>query len=78
MIPRRGRNVFGIDFSVSGSLLASAADDGLVKLWEVGTGRVLRSLRHGGEGLAVAFSPVGSLLASDGSGNTIILWSIRH
>jgi WD40 repeat protein len=69
-------NVFGIAFSVDGTLLASSADDGTVRLWNVATGRILRALRHDGEGSSVTFSPDGSLLASDGSGNTVILWGI--
>jgi WD40 repeat protein len=64
------RAVRAIAFSPDGRWLASGAKDNTIKIWEVSTGRVLRTLHgHGSAVNAVAISPDGRLLAS-GSGNT--------
>ena len=65
--PRTGRSVrtFRADavdinmarFSADGSLLASAGDDGTMKVWEVGTGERLLDLPGTGEVWAPAFGP---------------------
>ena len=69
--------VFAVAFSPSGTLLASADGDGLVRLWNTATrhpfgGPIQASARDGVYG--VAFSPDGRLLASAGGDGTVRLW----
>src|SRR5262249_21497515 len=58
------RDVRGVAFSADGKLLASAAENGTVKLHDPGTGREVRTLT--GAGSSVAFSPDGAWLAVGG------------
>jgi WD40 repeat protein len=37
--------VWGVAFSADGGLLASGSDDGTVKLWDISTSSLLRTLR---------------------------------
>jgi WD40 repeat protein/type II secretory pathway predicted ATPase ExeA len=72
--------ILDIEFSPDGSLLASAAADGLVKLWDVaqlrvGNGDGHRILEgHGAVVLDVDFSPDGSLLATSSLDGTVKVW----
>jgi parallel beta-helix repeat protein len=69
--------VFSVAFSPDGRLLASGSADYTIKLWEVATGREVRTLTgHTGFVLSVAFSPDGRLLASGSDDWTIKLWDI--
>jgi Tol biopolymer transport system component len=69
--------VLSVAFSPDGRLLASRADDGTVKLWEVATGREVRTLRgHTDWVRSVAFSPDGRLLASGADDGTVKLWEV--
>jgi WD40 repeat protein/uncharacterized caspase-like protein len=65
-----------VAFSPDGTLLASGAADKKVKLWNVITGKEIRSFEHNDEVTTVAFSPNGKVLASASRDSTIKLWSI--
>ena len=58
-------SVNALVFSPDGKTLASASDDGTVKLWDAGSGAELQTLKgHSDSVRAVAFSPDGKTLAS--------------
>ena len=65
-----------VAFSPDGSHLASASTDKTVKLWDVATGNIIRSLTHQDYVLSVAFSPDGALLASASTDRTLKLWDV--
>jgi WD40 repeat protein len=57
--------------------LASASIDNTIKLWDVATGRELRTLNGHKDGvISVAFSPDGATVASGGMDNTVKLWDV--
>jgi WD40 repeat protein len=80
--------ISALAFSPDGRLLASGNSDGVIQLWDVRTGAMLRAIKgHEGkkrrypEGagvLALAFSPDGRLLASGGGSHDykVRLWDV--
>src|SRR5204862_29931 len=67
--------VLCVAYSPNGKRLASASQDGTVKVWDVETRRELRTYTGHTEMVrAVAFSPDGKLIASAGGDKDIRLW----
>lgn len=67
----------GIAFSPNGRWLATAHGDGFVRLWDISSGKVVRTLEgHRGLVLAARFSPDGHQIASAGMDGTVRLWPL--
>jgi WD40 repeat protein len=63
-------------FSPSGETLASASNDGTVRLWDPSTGETLHTLTaHTGRLWTTAFHPSGEMLASAGDDMVVRLWN---
>jgi WD40 repeat protein len=64
-------------FSPTGHLLATAGFDGIVRLWDAATGKLLHTLTEAGSPLStITFSADGRWLAAAGWDGTAILWGL--
>jgi WD40 repeat protein len=70
--------VKAVAFSHDSRMLASAGEDGYVRLWDVATGQLMGSPLRGHRGIvnSVAFSPDGKMLASGGHDDRVLLWDV--
>ncbi|QZZ21236.1 PD40 domain-containing protein [Leptothermofonsia sichuanensis E412] len=71
-----GSWVSSVAYSPDGKILASASDDGIIKLWNTQTGQVLNTWKgHGNRVRSLSFAPKGEQLASASWDGTVRLWS---
>ncbi len=69
--------VFSVAFSPDGKYALSGSDDMAARLWDVESGRLLRSFKgHSGLVIAVAFSPDGQFALSGSSDMKVRLWNV--
>ncbi len=57
------RAVLSVAFSSDGKMLASGSEDDTIKLWDAGSGNLIRTLQGNTDGVSMAFSPDGKMLA---------------
>ncbi|AFY56261.1 WD40 repeat-containing protein [Rivularia sp. PCC 7116] len=70
-------SIDSIAISPDGKNLASSSHDNTIKLWNISTGKELRSIDTKYSIYAIAFSPDGLTIASGDSKNNIYIWDIN-
>ncbi len=73
------QNIWAVGFHPQLPILASASDDGSLKLWDTTTGKLIRSIdnAHPNGVLALAFLPNSKTIASVGKDRHLNLWNIE-
>ncbi len=68
---------WSVAFAPDGRILASAAESGVLRLWDVASGREIATLRgHHDRIWSLTFSPDGRIVASAGADGTVRLWDV--
>jgi WD40 repeat protein len=69
--------IYSADFSPTGEYVAFGAQNNVVYVTEVETGKVLMLHGHHDQVISVDFSPDGSLLASGDQSGTVLVWKLE-
>jgi WD40 repeat protein len=70
--------LMSVALSPDGTIVAAAGVERTVPLWDVKSGKMLRTLPHDDKLMAVAFSPDSRLLAAGGYDHQNYLWGLRR
>ena len=71
-------DVVAVKYSPNGQIIASGSEDNTVKLWDVTTGKVVKTLvAHRGYITALDFNAAGDQLVTAAKDNTIRIWDVR-
>ena len=74
---RHGGSVYCVTFDPTGRMLASGSGDNTIKLWEVASGKLLRTLvGHINPIVSIAFDPLGRTLASASEDSRVRVWEV--
>ena len=66
-----------VEFSPDGTMIVSGSNNNTIKLWEVSTGRCIKTLKeHLDLVNSVGFSPNGSVIVSGSGDKTVKLWNV--
>ncbi len=77
LVEHSGR-ITALAFTLDHSQVVTGSTDGALKVWDLESGRLLRSLKgHGGEVLSVAAAPNGKRLISTAKDRVIHLWVLE-
>jgi WD40 repeat protein len=79
VFPQLGHSggVNSVAFSLDGKTVASGSGDGTIKLWDIVTGREIRTFSgHSWFVYSVAFSPDGKTVVSGSRDKTVKLWDV--
>jgi WD40 repeat protein len=66
-----------VEFSPDGKTLVSGNEDSTIQLWDLGTGKLIRSLNQGEPVKAIAFSQNGKTLLSESLTQTLKIWNLE-
>lgn len=77
LVGSESRGSFAVAFSPDGEKLASVSENGLVRLWEVRSGKELvKAHKHKNRTYGVAFAADGTTFATAGDDRTVRLWDV--
>lgn len=77
-LPTENELIQNINVSADNRYAAGAGFMGIVKIWDLESGKLIKKLSgHVGGVYSTAFSPDGKFLASTGMDNTIIIWDLQ-
>ena len=74
---RHSKTVRSVSCSPDGQRIASGSDDKTVKLWDVSSGELMKTLKHSDVVNSVSFSPDGKHVASGSDDKTVKVWSVE-
>lgn len=76
VFPGHTAGIRDVAYSPTGTLIATAAEDSSIRLWNPQTGALVRTLLEGSRLLGVDFNPDGTLLVTGGRDTIVSLWDV--